>query len=382
LLESLGRSEARYRNLFELESDAIFLIDNLNGQILEANHAASLLYGYSREELLGKKTTDLSAEPEETKRVTLGTSPGEDVIVTVPLRWHCKKDGSRFPVEITMRFFTLDNRPLLISANRDITERHQAEQHLLELNNNLHKMVAEAVNKNMEQERMLVQQSRLAAMGEMIGNIAHQWRQPINALTLMLANIQDAYEFNELDREYLVRTVHKGQSIIQRMSATIDDFRNFFKPDKEKQRFDIGDATEEAIKLIAQSFVNNEIEILLDKDNKPCSAFGYPNEFSQVVLNLLTNSKDAIVAKKIAGKVRIKIGREGNTATISIQDNGGGIPEENLDKVFDPYFTTKESGTGIGLYMSKMIMRNMDGDMTISNIEDGALVRITLPLAP
>jgi len=381
LLENLGRSEERYRNLFELESDAIFLIDNQSGQILEANHAASLLYGYSREEFLGKKNTDLSAEPEETQRATHSPTPGIDAIVTIPLRWHREKNGLEFPVEITARFFIWDERPVHVAAIRDITERRQAEQRLQELNNNLHKLVTEAVNKNMEQERMLIQQSRLAAMGEMIGNIAHQWRQPINALTLLLANIKDAYEFNELDQDYLDKTVRKGQSVIQRMSTTIDDFRNFFKPNKEKLHFAVWDATEEAIKLIAQSFANTDIEIILDRDNEPCSAFGYPNEFSQVVLNLLANAKDAIVAKKTTGKVRIHVGREGNTATISIQDNGGGIPEEYLGKVFDPYFTTKESGTGIGLYMSKMIMRNMDGDIAISNVEDGALARITLPLA-
>ncbi|MCE5180660.1 MAG: PocR ligand-binding domain-containing protein [Betaproteobacteria bacterium] len=267
-----------------------------------------------------------------------------------------------------------------LAVTRDISERKLAEMALQALNQSLEQRIREETSKNMEQERLLIQQSRLAAMGEMIGNIAHQWRQPINALTLLLANIKDAYEYNDLTKEFLDQEVEIGQNLIQKMSGTIDDFRNFFKPSKEKQRFLACDSAEEAIKLVSHSFMNSNIEITHEKSAEPCAVFGYPNEFAQVVLNALTNAKEAITARKIAGKVHLRVEKGENTATIIIRDNGGGIPEEIIGKVFDPYFTTKAAGTGIGLYMSKMIVDNMGGSIAIRNAGDGVEVLLTLPL--
>jgi len=285
-------------------------------------------------------------------------------------------------------FYDLEGRALRSTGTvQDITERKQAELALRSLNESLESRIKEETAKNMEQERLLIQQSRLAAMGEMIGNIAHQWRQPINALTLLLTNIKDAYEYHELDKEYLDSEVGKGQQMIQKMSSTIDDFRNFFRPDKEKQRFLACDEVEEAIKMVEQSFLSHNVEIVFERCDEPRSVVGYPNEFAQVVLNALSNAKEAIIDKnggsqrKIAGEIHIKVEHGETATTLSIRDNGGGIPTEILGKVFDPYFTTKERGTGIGLYMSRMILDHMGGNIAIHNIEDGAEVLITLPLA-
>jgi signal transduction histidine kinase len=255
------------------------------------------------------------------------------------------------------------------------------ESELRQLNETLEQRVVEEVAKNREKDHLMMHQSRLAAMGEMIGNIAHQWRQPINAVTLILANIKDAYEFNDLDKKFLDEAVQDGHRIIQRMSTTIDDFRRFFKPNKEKQHFRACDGVEEAIKMVGQNFQSHNIEIAFVKSGEPCDVIGYPNEFAQVVLNALTNAKDAIVDKRVAGKVLIWVENGTDMAIVSVRDNGGGIPENILGKIFDPYFTTKEKGTGIGLYMSKMIMDNMGGDITLHNIEDGAEVSIRVPLA-
>ncbi|MCE5181146.1 MAG: HAMP domain-containing histidine kinase [Betaproteobacteria bacterium] len=245
----------------------------------------------------------------------------------------------------------------------------------------LNRRVTEEVAKNREKDLLLIQQSRLAAMGEMIGNIAHQWRQPINALTLLLANIKDAYDYKELTGEYLDKEVEIGQGLIQKMSHTIDDFRNFFKPNKEKQDFNVCDGVEEAIRLIAESFKSQHIDIAFEKPGESCTVAGYPNEFAQVVLNALSNAREVIIEKNIPGKVSIRIEKVRDTSTVAIRDNGGGIAEKVLPKIFDPYFTTKENGTGIGLYMSKMIMNNMSGDIVIRNVEGGTEVLLTLPLA-
>jgi len=264
---------------------------------------------------------------------------------------------------------------------RDVTERHHMAAKLLEMNRTLEQRVTDEVARNMEQERLLIQQSRLAAMGEMIGNIAHQWRQPINALALLLANIKDAYEFHELDGNFLDDAVKTGNRLIHSMSTTIDDFRNFFRPDKEKHLFKVSDGIDAAIKMVSAAFKNADIDIDFEHGHTPCVVFGYPNEFEQVALNILTNAKDAILTAKVRGQVRIRSERKEDTVTVVLHDNGGGIPDAILDKVFDPYFTTKEKGTGIGLYMSKTIMRNMGGDITIRNAGSGTEVRIVLPLA-
>ena len=265
--------------------------------------------------------------------------------------------------------------------NSMMTALEEREAELRHINETLEQRVAEELAKNREKDHLMIQQSRLAAMGEMIGNIAHQWRQPINAVTLILANIKDAYEYNDLSQEFLDEEVESGQQIIQRMSTTIDDFRRLFKPNKEKQGFYVSDGVEEAIKMVGQSFLSHNVEIVFDKDGEPCEVMGYPNEFAQVVLNVLTNARDAIIGRNVAGKVHIRVEKGMNMANVIIRDNGGGIPEGILGKVFDPYFTTKESGSGIGLYMSKMIMDNMGGNIIVHNVEEGVEASIRVPLA-
>jgi len=256
----------------------------------------------------------------------------------------------------------------------------QRTEELRQLNQSLEQRVREEVGKNREKDHLLIQQSRLAAIGEMIGNIAHQWRQPINALTLLLANIKDAYEFKELDQEYLENSVKKGQTIIQRMSTTIDDFRNFFRPNKEKAHFSVNEAVADALSILDAALKNGNITVALEAE-EVVTAFGYRNEYSQVLLNLLSNAKDAIEERNaLGGEIHIAISAGDKQAEVAVEDDGGGIPAEVLPRVFDPYFTTKEKGTGIGLYMSKMIIeRSMDGTIAVSNGVNGARFTLVTP---
>ena len=258
-------------------------------------------------------------------------------------------------------------------------------EELKQLNESLERRVQEEVAKNREKDHLLIQQSRLAALGEMIGNIAHQWRQPINALTLLLGNIKDAYEFNELDQDYLNKTVKTGQTIIQRMSATIDDFRNFFRPNKEKSHFSVNEAVADALNILEAAFKNSNIAISVKEDegvNEGVMAYGYRNEYSQVLINLLTNAKEAIQVQNFGGgQICITISGKVGHVEVAVEDDAGGIPPDVLPRIFDPYFTTKEKGTGIGLYMSKMIMEHMNGTIEVRNIGAGAEFRLVLPLA-
>ncbi|TSA42013.1 MAG: PAS domain S-box protein [Betaproteobacteria bacterium] len=280
------------------------------------------------------------------------------------------------------RSLVIGNQIYLLGTGVDISKRKAAEAALNEINETLEQRVIAAVHKNMEHERMLIQQSRLAAMGEMIGNIAHQWRQPLNALALLQANIKDAFEFGDLNRESMDQFSEDGQRLIQKMSTTIDDFRDYFKPNREKTPFPLHQAIDQALKIIGASFQNHNIAITLPA-NPEILVIGYPNEFSQVLLNVLNNAKEAMRERNVhGGKIDILLDHDSENAYVTIRDNGGGIPPQSLPKIFDPYYTTKDKGTGIGLYMSRMIMEHMDGSIEARNVGDGAEFRMMLPKAP
>ena len=231
-----------------------------------------------------------------------------------------------------------------------------------------------------EQQEIMIEQQKLASMGEMIGNIAHQWRQPLNALGLVLQNIKKAYERGRLDEAYLEKAVNKGKMLTTKMSTTIDDFRNLIKSKKLKERFFIKDIVNDVIEMVEASLKNHNIEMVLELDEN-LETESYPNELFQVLVNLVNNSKDAFIEQNKNGFIKIKTYQKENYIIIEVIDNAGGIPFENPNKVFEPYFTTKDKGTGIGLYMSKMIIeKDMEGILGVENVEDGAKFTIKLPI--
>lgn len=253
----------------------------------------------------------------------------------------------------------------LVGIARDITKEYRLEQEIK------------------EQQAILTQQARLAAMGEMIGNIAHQWRQPINALGLIIQDIDEAYRYGELNQSYIESTSSKAMEQIRYMSNTIDDFRNFFNPDKDKKTFSLTKSIENAKNILRQGMYNSSIEckISIPED---LFIYGYRNEFSQVIFNLISNAKDALIANQPkTPQIKIFVKSSKNRAEIAVSDNGGGIPPDILPSIFDPYFTTKEEGkgTGIGLYMAKKIIEeHMDGLLRVHNTKDGACFTIILPI--
>lgn len=257
---------------------------------------------------------------------------------------------------------------------------------------------------NRIQEQLLIQQSKFASMGEMIAAIAHQWRQPLATLGAVLINLEDSFENSELDKKALTKFLDQADNNISYMTNTIDDFRNFFIPSKTKEIFCLKKATLNALRIIDATFHEHfiEIEFLIEHEKtesyqdsvshkeKEFLVNGYANEFSQVIINLLNNAKDAIDEKLQEHDtifknpiVKIDIFKEENEIIIHIEDNAGGIPANVLNRIFEPYFTTKEEGkgTGIGLYMSKTIIENnMQGKLNAYNNSQGAIFEIRMKI--
>ncbi len=244
---------------------------------------------------------------------------------------------------------------------------------------NLEEKIQNEIDQRLEQEQILIQQSKLASMGEMIGNIAHQWRQPLAQISAIHMNMKVTYDFNKFDKKYLDEKIKEANTLTSYMSQTINDFQNFFKPQGEKELFSIKKACEEAFYIIESSLKYHGIDLEFDviEDSE---VLGYKNEYSQVILNILSNAKDIFLERKIESpkiKLEIKVGE--NYSIVKIQDNAGGVKKNIIDKIFEPYFTTrhKTQGTGIGLYMAKNIIeRNMQGFINVRNLENGALFTI------
>lgn len=292
---------------------------------------------------------------------------------------------TRVKDEIQMLNSTLEKKVQSRTSELELSNKKLKDKtHELEdLNNTLDIKIKKEIDNRKKQEQLLIQQSKLAEMGEMISMIAHQWRQPLSALSTIIQNIHLRYSLEKLDQEYLDKQMQLSNALTDKMSKTIDDFRNFFEPNKEKKPFSIKDAIQKTIFLIDDSFKSNSIKIeyqILDD----VIMYGFESELSQVLLNILTNSKDAFLEKDIQNpEILIKTKKVQTHIKIMISDNAGGISESIINKVFEPYFTTKESynGTGLGLYMSKIIIeQNMKGQLSVKNIKNGVEFTIYIPL--
>jgi signal transduction histidine kinase len=250
-----------------------------------------------------------------------------------------------------------------------------------EFNQTLHNKVQQEVIKQREKENLLIQQSKLAALGEMIGNIAHQWRQPISAVSAIMMNIKWTALDQGLNTKFLDERMQEANDQLKYMSQTIDDFSNFFKPNKEKSYFDIKEACRKAIKILNATLQHHNINLQLFS-SKDMIAYGYANEFSQVVLNLISNAKDVLIERHIQKpRIEIHIHQDEQFVYCEVHDNAKGISAENMDRVFEPYFTTKGvNGTGIGLYIAKEIIhKHMKGTLKVKNNDNGAVFIIKIP---
>ncbi len=293
------------------------------------------------------------------------------------------------PIEFGVKLFSEHNirRIVLIDENKYFAGVVLQERLFDHMGEDIYKVgfqqeIDKQIAKRLENEYLLMQQSKLATMGEMIGHIAHQWRQPLAQLGGVFMNLDAAYEFNELDRAYFKDKLKDGNELIKYMSNTIEDFRNFFVPNCIQEKFELAKYIQSAVNIIQAAFTYHHIKLEIISPKEPLFISGYPSEFSQVILNLLDNAKDILIEREITDpKVIIETTLKDNSICISIKDNAGGIDEEVLDKIFDIYFSTKidKGGSGLGLYMSKLIIENKGmGKISASNTKLGANFSISI----
>jgi PAS domain S-box-containing protein len=360
--------ETYYRTLFNVANDAILI--SKGALYSECNQRAREVFGFTRDELAGKSILDISPphqpdgglSKDRLQKIIKAAHEGEQQI----FRWSfIRSDGTEFPASVSLKIFRLDEEELTLSSIRDISKRVDAEGQLM-------------------------QAQKLAAAGEMLGVIAHQWRQPLNTLSTYISSLQAAQMNNMLTKEFVEKLVTGAGGQIHFMSKTIDDFRNFFKPSKAKGPVDVLKVIINAVKLMEAQMTHTDISLTVRNTTGEHSliVYGYEGEFIHVIVNILANAKDAIVQHaeeaidlQVLKKITITVIARGNEILMEISDSGCGIPEHLLPRIFNPYYTTKaaSSGTGMGLYMSKMIVeKEMNGELTAENTESGARFTIKL----
>ena len=257
------------------------------------------------------------------------------------------------------------------------------------MNKKLATRIKKELDKHQEKDRILAQQQKMVAMGQMIENIAHQWRQPLSVISTSASGLKLKKQLNILEDEELIKSIDKIVDTAKYLSDTIDDFRYFFKPQKDKTKFSLAKNIEKSLSFLEATLKENSIKVEFEYED--IDIIAYETELIQVFINIISNSKDAFIEKKIKDRVIfISIKKFPNRILIEIKDNAGGVEEDILDKVFEPYFTTKHqyNGTGIGLYMSNQIIKtHLNGDIFMKNCsfkyknieQKGVITTIILP---
>ncbi len=365
-----------YFELIDSSHDMIFVAEHGTGIVEFANETACSILGYSLLELKKMKISDFREPfdtmdnielPEVFKKIAeLNTLTTFGIYRT--------KDGKKIPVETSLHLKNYHAKSFITAISRDITERLDIETKKEELNKKLadyNKTLQEEISKVKQElseyESIMKRQSKMAAMGEMLENIAHQWRQPLSAVSVLSTGMILQNDQNMLTKDFINAGLNDINDNAQYLSKTIDDFRNFFKPNKLKNHFNLEQLVNTSIKLSKARFTGEAIDYIIKVEN--IELHNYENELLQVLLNLISNSKDELTKRDYKKCICIETRKDEDFIIINIKDNGGGIDKYIMNRIFEPYFTTKHNyqGTGIGLYMSENIIKHMNGRITVEN---------------
>ena len=391
-----------------IEKSNIVSKTDTKGIITFVNDEFCAISGYTKKELIGKNHNIVRHPdvPASTFKMLWNTIKAKKIYKsTVKNR---AKDGSTFYVNTTVVPILNDNNEIIefVAIRYDVTKEIESQQalelkeiELQELNKTLEQKVAQKtkqlkllneslqeriqqeVAKGEERQRILFWQSRMASLGQMLANIAHQWRQPLTELGLINFNMKTSM-LNH-DKVQMMNFYKQSKDIIKNMSATIDDFANFFKPNKDTTIFDVSTCIKEALNIIQTLITQENVNINLNLTDVKIN--GIPNELIQVLINLVKNSIDAFVINNITTRnIDITMLEENNFVTIKLQDNGGGIPKNKQEIIFEPYFTTKHAsqGTGLGLFISKMICEHgFNGSLHVHSQNNTTTFYLKFPVA-
>jgi PAS domain S-box-containing protein len=320
------------------------------GFIKNINHSLLEILGYEKEdELIDKLATGILIPTSKEKFIKYNEKLFQEISLIT-------KDGKIIPVIIKIKNLAYQDRDYKMVFILDLSELK-------------------------EKEKMVIHQSKLSAMGEMISMIAHQWRQPLSTISSIITRVKLKSDMNKLDKDFLDEMLSDMNKYIQYMSTTIDDFRNFFTINSTRELIDLNEVVLSAFKMLEKTFLSQNIKIEIE--NKNLTKINLPkNELIQVVLNILNNAKDAFIEKNIENAlIKISFDEEKNLQKILIKDNAGGISENIISKIFNPYFSTKtkKNGSGLGLYICKNILeKDSLGDIEVSSNEHGTIFTITI----
>jgi PAS domain S-box-containing protein len=390
-----------------IEKSNIISRTNIDGIITFVNDEFCKISGYSKDELIGQNH-NIVRHPDipDSNFKTLWDTILEKKIYKDTVK-NLAKDGSTFYVNTTVIpiLDEDDNIAEFIAIRYDVTKEvfykeqlqkkekeleelnktleqrvQDKTKELEELNKTLEQRVKDEPSKNEEKQKVMFFQSRQASLGQMLANVAHQWRQPLTELNLAMFGMKKAALYNKT--EEIIELYGESKNIIKNMSQTIDDFTNFFNPQKEKHPFNISESINESLSLLDKMLESEMISVTTDF--KDLIVLGISNELTQVIINLIKNAKDAFVTNSILiREISITTKREDDFALIELKDNAGGISKDNIDKIYEPYFTTKHqsSGTGLGLFMSKMICeQGMGGHLDVISKKGVTTFSIKIPL--
>jgi PAS domain S-box-containing protein len=360
-LRTSKTNQKKLKSILDNTFDSIIMIDN-KGIITTANKSTLETFGYKEKELIGKNVNILVPQPYHDhhdgyiKSYNNDKSTSSKIIGADRELFGLHKNGTQVAISLAVTQCKLEDEQFFIGSIRDISEQKRLKEN------------------EKAQEHMLMQQSKLASMGEMVTAIAHQWRQPLNAIGLSIQDMVSAQKHGELDKEYVIEIKDDITEQLKFMSDTIDEFRNFFKQSNENVDFNLIDILIEVHKLLWTQLssnsltlnlhvkVNNEIinaTELVGTQKNNFKIFNKPSELKQILINLVVNAKDALLSSETNNNVKkeiiVEVERIKNKVEIRIKDFAGGIDNKIVDRIFEPYFTTKKMGTGLGLYICQML---------------------------
>ncbi|WP_035586828.1 ABC transporter substrate-binding protein [Hippea jasoniae] len=357
-----------------------FIILIKDNKIIDINDLACEKTGFKKEELLGRSIFEY-VDNKTAKLLEENLKNYQNKPIEIRIR---TKENNWIDLLAKIQPVKISSESVLLGVGVDITELKKLQDKLQQLNKSLQVRIEEEIQKSLKKDRMIMQQSKLAATGEMLGMIAHQWKQPLNSISTTINDLLLKLELGMADENYIKSKLSNIVNYINLLNTTINDFMNFYSPDKDKVEVKIEDIIDETLRIVNDTLASANIEVIkYVKCNETLRI--YANELKHVLLNLINNAKDALIERKIAQpRIIIKTQCSDNSMHLEIEDNAGGIDEKLLDKVFEAYFTTKHKkhGTGLGLYMTKIIIEeHLNGEIELSNTQYGLRVTIKLPLS-